>query len=155
VRLERFTMRACVVVRLAQEEAQRLQGPASRTEHLLLGRIREREAIAARVLQRLGADDPDCELRALQSTTGRGAEAYAGDRPWTARAAADFAQAAGEARDLGTCHIGTEHLLRERDSVGARVMVILGVDLDEACWVTPVQRHGQLVIRRRVIPSCK
>src|SRR5258708_28640953 len=54
--MERFTQRARRVLRLAQEEAERLQHSYIRTEHLLLGLMREEGGVAGRVLRELGLD---------------------------------------------------------------------------------------------------
>lgn len=51
---DKFSARAQKVVRLAGEEAQRLQQSAVGSEHLLLGLLREGESAAARVLEVLG-----------------------------------------------------------------------------------------------------
>ncbi len=60
---ERFTERAREVVVLAQDEARLLKHNYIGTEHLLLGLLREEEAIAARVLERARAS-PSSEVRA-------------------------------------------------------------------------------------------
>ena len=54
--LERFTDRARRVVKLAEEEARRLDHNYIGTEHILLGLIREGDGVAAQVLTGLGAD---------------------------------------------------------------------------------------------------
>jgi ATP-dependent Clp protease ATP-binding subunit ClpA len=51
---ERFTDRARRVVVLAQEEARMLKHNYIGTEHILLGLIRERDGMAAQVLESLG-----------------------------------------------------------------------------------------------------
>lgn len=53
---EQFIDRARRAVTLAQDEARRLHHDYVGTEHILLGLIREGEAIAAQVLVRLGVD---------------------------------------------------------------------------------------------------
>ncbi|HTK08193.1 MAG TPA: Clp protease N-terminal domain-containing protein, partial [Ktedonobacteraceae bacterium] len=55
-RIDKFTNRARVVLRLAQEEAQRLHHNSIGTEHLLLGLVREGGGIGAIVLIDLGVD---------------------------------------------------------------------------------------------------
>ena len=47
---ERYTERARKVIILAQDEAVRLKHNHIGTEHLLLGLLREREGIAAKIL---------------------------------------------------------------------------------------------------------
>ena len=53
---ERFTERAKHVVSAAKQEASRLHSEYVRTEHILLGLCQERDGIAARALENLGAD---------------------------------------------------------------------------------------------------
>jgi Clp amino terminal domain, pathogenicity island component len=54
--LERFTDRARRAVKLAEEEARRLDHDWIGTGHILLGLIREGDGVAAQVLVKLGAD---------------------------------------------------------------------------------------------------
>ncbi len=53
---ERFTDRARTVMQLALEEAQRLNHEEIRTEHILLGLVREGSGVAAHVLTNLGVN---------------------------------------------------------------------------------------------------
>src|ERR671917_224540 len=53
---ERFTERARQVVVLAQEEARILKHDYIGTEHILLGLLREKEGVAARILLDFDAD---------------------------------------------------------------------------------------------------
>ncbi len=53
---ERFTERARRVVVLAKQGAARLNHEYIRTEHLLLGLVKEGEGVAARALSNLGID---------------------------------------------------------------------------------------------------
>ena len=48
---DRFTERARKVVLLARKEAARLNSEYIRTEHILLGLVKEQEGIAARALE--------------------------------------------------------------------------------------------------------
>ncbi len=67
-RFDKFTERARKVLRLAQEEAQRLQHNYIGTEHLLLGLVREGEGVAAKVLMSL---DVDLEKRHRRRSAGK------------------------------------------------------------------------------------
>ncbi|SCF38073.1 Clp protease N-terminal domain-containing protein [Micromonospora mirobrigensis] len=71
---ERFTDRARTVVRLAVEEA-RADGAARPvgTEHLLLGILADRDALATRLLADAGADADDLRGRIRRHTAGGGA----------------------------------------------------------------------------------
>src|SRR5713226_9366751 len=81
----RFTERARHVMRLAQEEAQRLQHNYIGTEHLLLGLLREGEGVAGKVLMSL---DVDLERvrKAVEDIIGRGNRIVLGEIGLTPRA---------------------------------------------------------------------
>ncbi len=133
---ERFTLRARTVLRLAKDEALRLNHPALGTEHLLLGLIAVDEGVAARVLKQLGVSDLERARQQVEAITGRGNHVIEGEPPWTSRARHVFALAQDEAQRLKAGHIGTEHLLlgllREDGGLGAGILTRLGVDLAEA-----------------------
>src|ERR687885_599181 len=83
---ERFTDRARRVVVLAQEEARVLNHNHIRTEHILLGLIREGEGVAAQVLVKLGADLSRVRQQVIQLLHG-----YQGEEPAAAGAPAEAA----------------------------------------------------------------
>jgi ATP-dependent Clp protease ATP-binding subunit ClpC len=58
-----FTPRAKRVLELSQAESQKLGGSYVGTEHLLLGLLRERDGVAARVLQNMSVDIKVLEAR--------------------------------------------------------------------------------------------
>jgi len=60
---DRFTERARKVIILAKEEARRFNHDYIGTEHILLGLIKERESVAAAVLQNLGLSLDTIRLR--------------------------------------------------------------------------------------------
>lgn len=132
---ERFTKRARNVLRLAQEEAQRLNHNYMGTEHVLLGLVREGEGVGAQVLRELGV-----ELEAVRSKVeliiGRGQHHITGEVPLTPRAKKVLGLAVEEAVRFNHQFVGTEHvllgLIREGEGVGARVLRELGVDLQAA-----------------------
>lgn len=128
---ERLTDRARRVVILSQEEARTLNHGHIGTEHVLLGLLREGEAVAAKVLESLGvglegARGKVAELR------GRGETAPTGHLPFTTRAAKVLELSNTEAAERGVEHIGTEHLLlallREGTGTGVQVLTGLGVE---------------------------
>src|SRR6266852_6333137 len=82
---DRFTERARHVMRLAQEEAQRLQHNYIGTEHLLLGLLREGEGVAANVLTGLGVD-LDMARDRVEAIIGRGKRVVLGEIGLTPRA---------------------------------------------------------------------
>lgn len=133
-RFDKFTERARKVLRLAQEEAQRLQHNYIGTEHLLLGLVREGEGVAAKVLMSL-----DVELekvrKAVEDIIGRGDRIVLGEIGLTPRAKKVIELAVDEARRLNHHYIGTEHLLlgllREGEGIGAGVLESFGLNLQE------------------------
>jgi ATP-dependent Clp protease ATP-binding subunit ClpA len=132
---DRFNDRAKRVLALAQDEAIRFNHNYIGTEHLLLGLIREGEGVAARVLDSLGVELSQVR-RSIEFTIGRG---DATTSPSEITLAPPMKQAVelaiDEARKLGHSHVGTEHLLlgivRQGESVGAKVLGSLGVDLEK------------------------
>ena len=70
-RFQNFSDRACRVLSLAQEEAQRFNHTYIGTEHILLGLVRETDGVAARVLYNLGVELNKVRS-ALEFIIGRG-----------------------------------------------------------------------------------
>jgi len=131
---ERFTERTRHVMRLAQEEAQRLQHHYIGTEHLLLGLLREGEGVAGKVLTGLGVD-LERTRQAVEGIVGRGEHLASGEIGLTPRAKKVLELAVDEARRLHHHYLGTEHLLlgllREGKGIGARVLESFGLSLQE------------------------
>src|SRR5215472_7903860 len=133
-RFDKFTKRARKVLRLAQEEAQRLGHDYIGTEHLLLGLVREGEGVAANVLNNLGVELDKVRSK-VEALIGRGNQVILGEIGLTPRAKKVIELAVDEARRLSHHYIGTEHLLlgmiREGHGIGAGVLQELGVDLEK------------------------
>jgi ATP-dependent Clp protease ATP-binding subunit ClpA len=133
-RFNKFTERARKVLSLAQEEAQRFQHNYIGTEHLLLGLIREREGISAKVLSNLGVDLNKVR-RAVEHIIGRGDRIVLGEIGLTPRAKKVIELAVDEALRLNHHYIGTEHLLlglvREGEGIAAGVLESPGVNLEK------------------------
>ena len=131
---DRFTERARKVMRLAQEEAQRLHHNYIGTEHLLLGLLREREGGASNVLTRLGMDLEQAR-QAVEGIVGRGDHLVSGEIGLTPHAKHVVELAVNEAQRLHHHYIGTEHLLlgllREGEGIGANVLERFGLSLQE------------------------
>jgi len=132
---DRFTERARKVVLLARKEAARLNSEYIRTEHILLGLVKEQEGIAARALANLHLD-LRALLREIERHVQRGSSLTSGDDiPFTPRAKKVLELAIEEARRLNHNYIGTEHLLlglmREGEGIAARVLKDMGVDLNK------------------------
>jgi len=131
-----FTEKARRVVIYAQEEARRMGHNFVGTEHLLLGLIRETNALPAKVLQSLGLDLETVRGEVLKAT-GRGPAIGPNEEvAFTPRAKKVVLELAGEeARALGHNYIGPEHLLlgliREGEGVAAQVLLAAGADLNK------------------------
>ena len=132
------------MIELAVDEARRLNHAYVGTEHLLLGLIREGEGIAAGVLESLGVNLDGVPRRCSGYSTQMPATLYqaAAKEPslpnkfdaFTERARKVLTLAQEEAQRFNHNYIGTEHLLLGmlNDSVAARVLTSLGVELQSA-----------------------
>ena len=133
-RFDKFTERAAKVLTLAQEEAQHCNRDYIGTEHLLLGLVREREGVAARVLANMGVELSKMRL-AIEFIIGRGDRMVMGETGLTPPAKKVIELAVDEARRLNHRYIGTEHILlglvREGEGIAAGVLEALGVSLDK------------------------
>ena len=131
---ERFTERARQVVVLAQDEARNLKHNYIGTEHLLLGLLREKEGLAARVLESLDVTLEEVRNQ-IARIVGPGDEPATGQIPFTPRAKKVLELALREAMQLQSSFIGTEHLLlgiaRENQGVASRILLDLDVDADK------------------------
>ncbi|GAA2903137.1 hypothetical protein GCM10020220_110530 [Nonomuraea rubra] len=129
---ERFTDRARRVLVLSQEEARALDHHHIGTEHLLLGLVREGEAVAAKALEGFGIGLEGARRQVVE-LAGRGETAAQGHLPFTARASRALQLAGQESQDRGLDYIGTEHLLlglvREGTGTGVQALGKLGADL--------------------------
>ncbi len=132
-RFEKFSERARRVLTLAQEEARHLNHSYIDTEHILLGLVREEEAVAAKVLVNLGVSLSKVRS-AVEFIIGHGEKSGSGEIGLTPRAKKVIELAIDEARHLGHNYIGTEHLLlgllREGEGVAAGVLDSLGITLE-------------------------
>ena len=133
-KFDKFTERARKVLRLAQDEAQRLRHNYIGTEHLLLGLVREREGVAGVVLTRLGADLEGVR-QSVEQRVGQGDRVVLGEVGMTPRAKKVMELAVDEARRFNHHYIGTEHLLlgviREGEGIAAGVLESLGLRLEQ------------------------
>jgi Clp amino terminal domain, pathogenicity island component len=131
---ERFTQDARQVVVLAQDESRALGHNYIGTEHILLGLLREKQGLAARVLQSL--DVMVEEVRAqVARIVGQGDQTTGGQIPFTPRAKKVLELSLREALSLGENEIGTEHILlglvRENEGVAARILLDFGADAEK------------------------
>ena len=130
---DRFTERAKNVLNLAYEAASELGHGYVGSEHLLIGLAREEGGVAARVLREAGLDK-QLIFDLIEKYVGRGERGQIPAQGLTPRSKRVIELAVTEANRLGHNYVGTEHLLmgilREHDSVAAKVIVSTGVDLN-------------------------
>ncbi|SHI15887.1 ATP-dependent Clp protease ATP-binding subunit ClpC [Sporobacter termitidis DSM 10068] len=130
---DRFTERAKNVLDLAQAAAAELGHGYVGSEHILLGLSREGGGVAAKVLRESGLESR-LILDLIEKNIGRGGSGEIPPQGLTPRAKRIIELAVAEANRLGHNYIGTEHLLmgilREYDSVAAKLILTTGVDLN-------------------------
>lgn len=132
---ELFTEAARQAIILAQEEARRLGWTRIGTELLLFGLIEEEGSVASQVLNSLGANLAEVRSK-VEQITGFGTELDPSEvirySPTTERA---VTRSVEEASQLGSDFVDTEHLLlsliQEQESVAARVLEELGIELEQ------------------------
>ena len=128
----KFTARAEKAIEIANEIALELGHNYIGTEHLFYGLAKEGTGVASQVLRNQNITDEDI-LREIEMLIGTGEPLTQNDSMgFTPRSKRVIENAFIEARRLGSEFIGTEHLLigimREGDSVAARIMIDLDVD---------------------------
>lgn len=125
----RFTERARRALSLAQESAEILQHNSIRTEHLLLGLVREDGGIAGTVLRELGLTRQQVEALVRELSAASGGSAKTPELAPSVRKALE--KAVEQARKMGHHYIGTEHLLlgliEQKDSTAVTILARLGV----------------------------
>lgn len=134
---EHFTNQAREALTRASEEAQRYKHQYIGTEHILLALAAPVSGVAADMLKTL---DVSLERvrKEVDATCGAGRDYWLSKLklPETPRAMKVMAYAIEEARRLGHDYIGTEHLLlgllRDEETVAAKVLLNLGVHLDQS-----------------------
>jgi hypothetical protein len=128
---ERFTEHARQVVVLAQEEARLLDHNFIGTEHLLLGVCRERDGVAARILEAFDITTDRVRSEIVRHVSA-GEALTTRQIPFTPRAKKAMELALREAHSMGHNYIAPEHLLlgvlRENDGVAVRILLALGAD---------------------------
>ena len=132
---ERYTEKARKVIILAQDEAVRLKHNHIGTEHLLLGLLREREGVAAKILDSFDIT-MDLVRAELDNFTDQKEYTSSREVAFTPRAKRVLELALDETRRLGHSYVGTEHILlgilREGEGIGAQILQRLGLDLEMA-----------------------
>lgn len=130
---ENYTERAQKVLDLSAQEAERFYQQIVGTEHLLLGLIRERDGVAARILLNFGLQLPKVRS-AVEFIMGYGNHVGCPSRV-TTRFETVLRFAREEAERLGHHYVGTEHLLLGLIHVNSGI----GFGLIESLGVHPAQ----------------
>lgn len=129
--IEIFTEQAKQVIVLAQEEARSFQHKSVRTEHLLLGLLRQNGGDAVHVLHGLGVDLGSVR-DAVEFVIGYGDSTILGEIGLNPSAKKVVDGAAQEARGLKQDKVVPAHILlrlvRESDSIGAGLLEALSVN---------------------------
>jgi ATP-dependent Clp protease ATP-binding subunit ClpC len=144
---ERFSERARASMKLAREEAQRLNHECFGTEHILMGLVKESHGTAIAMLQAAGVSS-DRVSRELESRMAPRLISEAKNRHFLSwllpsprlrqsrLALATVEDAMKEVRRLNDNYIGTEHLLlallSQQDGMAAEVLSNMGLKTVEA-----------------------
>ncbi len=132
---DRFTDRARKVMNYARQEAQKLNHDYIGTEHILLGLIQEGSGVAVTALKNLDIDVKKVRMEVEKLAKSGGSMVTMGQLPFTPRAKKVLELSSEEASNLNHNYIGTEHLLlgllRESEGIAARVLMNLGVRLEQ------------------------
>jgi ATP-dependent Clp protease ATP-binding subunit ClpA len=132
----RYSERAQLAIRFANQEAASLDHDHINTAHLLLGLMREGEGTAMVFLKSMNVDleKMKTELESIMENKGRGS--VIGQLKLTSRADNALKLAAEESQNMGHKYVGTEHMLlgiiREREGVASKTLIKFGIDLDKA-----------------------
>jgi hypothetical protein len=128
--LSRFNERARHVLSLAREEALSFNHQYIGTEHLLLGLLREREGLAALVLEKMGVA-LDAVRAAVEKRMGHGDQPVEEEIDYVPRARRVLSLALDEAERQGSAYVRTEHILlgivRDGGGVAADILDTFGV----------------------------
>ena len=130
--LKFFTSGSRRALRLAQQEAERLNHAQIGTEHLLLGLLREEEGVASQVLRELGLQSGDVQRWVERLSTARRRSLLLNPEPdLTPRTKRVLELAMDEAKRRGNSQIDTHHILlglvRQGDGTAVEVLNHLGV----------------------------
>ena len=126
----RFTQRAKKAIDLSLESAQKLGHEVVGSEHILLGLLREKEGIAAKVLLKLGITDTILEAKIIE-IEGK-VESTPSDITLSPRSKQILELSGMFANKLKTNYIGTEHILlaivQEGEGIGIKILNAEGID---------------------------
>jgi ATP-dependent Clp protease ATP-binding subunit ClpA len=146
---ERFTEPTKRVLTLAQEEAERAHHSYIGTEHILLGLLRERDAVASVALDRINVDIADVR-RNIDTILGTHEGTVIQQIIPTLRVKTMIEISFTEARRMGDDFVGTEHLLLglliEGEGIGAHVLNALGANLENVKAEIDVVRKARTIV---------
>lgn len=131
----RFTDRVCKVMKLAIQEAERLNHRCVGTEHILLGLVKEGSGVAAMALRKLDVDLHKIRVEVEKLLPTADSRMSQGELPHRPDVEKVIGYSVDEALNLGHSYIGTEHLilglLHEQDGPAFQVFASLGVKPDD------------------------
>ena len=126
----RFTQRAKTAIDLGVESAKSFGHKIVGTEHLLLGLLKEKDGIAAKVLNKLGVTEDILENKIIE-IEGKN-DAATTEVTLSPRSKQILELSGAFANKLKTNYIGTEHILlalaQEGEGLGMRILASLGID---------------------------
>ncbi|MEW9080472.1 ATP-dependent Clp protease ATP-binding subunit [Terrisporobacter glycolicus] len=126
----RFTQRAKTAIDLGVESAKSFGHKIVGTEHLLLGLLKEKDGIAAKVLNKLGVTEDILEKKIIE-IEGKN-DATTTDVTLSPRSKQILELSGAFANKLKTNYIGTEHILlalaQEGEGLGMRILASLNID---------------------------
>ncbi len=130
---EKFTQRAELAIEQARAAAGELGHAYVGTEHLLLGVLREKNGLGARILEKRAVSEEQLR-RIVVRRSGMGSPGVP-SQGLSCRARSAVERAAQEARALGQSYIGTEHLLlgllRTPECSAAQILGESGADIND------------------------
>ena len=133
--LDRSTDRTKKALKLAAQEANRLNHEYLGTEHILPGLVQEGSGVAANVLKNMAIDLNKIHTEVEKTVKTGPSKVTMGQLPFTPRAKKVLELSMEEASNLGHNHIGTEHLLlgliKENEGIAAQVLLNPGVKLED------------------------
>jgi len=132
---DRFTDRARKVMALANLEAERFNHEYIRTEHILLGFLKEGKGVAVKVLNNLGVDLEKLRIEVEKMFTSGPDMVLMGEQPQVTRAKEAIEHAIEEAAELKHNYVCTEHillgLLWETKGIASQILMNKGLKLED------------------------
>jgi len=149
--IEREKPEILTIIKLAQEEARRMEQNIVGTEQILLGILGEGAGVAAQVLRNLGVTLKDARIE-VQKVIGFGHHfSEEKEMVFTPRAKRVLAVAWAKAKKFSHQKVGSEHLLlaitSEKESMSMKVLENLGVDVLEIRQgiLNEIKKHDEII----------